>query len=80
MLKELAQRLLGGSLRDSIVRGLQKSVREKLKLDNTLDQEQIAMNIAEQIAIESEKGITAGKTFLGEFNKVRRRRDSKFKP
>lgn len=80
MLKFLAQRLLGDSLRGAILNGIRVSVKQKLKLDEPLDQEQIAMNIAEQIALESEKGISAGKTLFGEFNKVKRGRNSKFKP
>jgi hypothetical protein len=80
MLKFLMQRFLGDSLRNAILRGIKKSVVEKLKMNEPTDQEQICFNIMEQIAIDSGKGLEAGKQLVGDLNKVQKKRTTRFKP
>jgi hypothetical protein len=80
MFKFLLQRFLGDSLRHAVLRGLQKSRLEKLKLENPADMEQISFNVMEQVAIESEKGIQGAKRMVGDLNKVQKKRTSRFKP
>jgi hypothetical protein len=80
MLKFLMQRFLGDSLRAAVLRGLHKSQAEKLELSDPMHREQIAFNVMEQIAMDSEKGIAATKQLVSNANKVRRKRTSRFKP
>jgi hypothetical protein len=80
MIKFLLQRFLGDSVRHAILRGLHKSHVEKLDLKDPLHREQISFNILEQIAIDSEKGIQAGKQIAENLNKVRKKRTARFKP